>query len=118
MAEWPDLRKGRGSGWEMPFSSMVRERSVYSPAGSPGKRAAQWTFARRIGQVLGRPAASKPSVPAGILLPSTWPPHCDGGGRISASIHGAVSKYLSSAGQSTLLGETQTCTFDRPEMPT
>src|SRR5262245_46898630 len=97
---------------------MVRERSVYSPAGRPGRSTAQCTLARRIGQFLGRPAASKPSVPAGILSPSIVPPQFAGGGRISASTQGALSKYLSSAGQSTLLDETQTCTFDRPDMPT
>ena len=28
MAEWPDLRKGRGRGWAMPFRSIVRQRKV------------------------------------------------------------------------------------------
>lgn len=41
IAAWPDLRNGRGIGWACPFSSIVRERNVYSPAGSPGSNAAQ-----------------------------------------------------------------------------
>src|SRR4051812_38266438 len=102
----------------MPFSSIVRQRRVYSPEGIPGRSAAQWILARRIGQVLGSPASLKPSVPAGILSSASLPPQCSGGERISASIHGAVAKYLSSAGHSALSGLIQTCTFVRPEMPT
>ena len=45
-------------------------------------------FASRIGQDLGRPSA-KPSVLAGIC-PSGSAPHFSGGGRIVASIQGAV----------------------------
>ena len=41
MALWPDLANGRGNGWATPFSSMVRLRKVYSPAGSPGSNADQ-----------------------------------------------------------------------------
>src|SRR5262245_26622478 len=100
IAAWPDLRKGRGIGWAIPFSSTVRERSVYSPAGRPGSNTAQWTFPRRIGQVRGRPAVSKPSVPAGMASFGSSPPHLVGGPRISASSHGALAKFLSSAGHS------------------
>lgn len=53
MAQCPDLRNGRGIGWACPFSSIVRQRNVYSPGESPGSRAAQWTFAKRIGHVFG-----------------------------------------------------------------
>src|SRR5205085_2701687 len=28
MAQWPDLRKGRGIGWACPFSSIARQRNV------------------------------------------------------------------------------------------
>ena len=67
MALWPDLRNGRGNGCAMPFSSIVRLRSVYSPAGRPGSNATQWTLHNRIGQARGWPVAgSKPIVPAGI----------------------------------------------------
>ena len=41
IAAWPDLRNGRGIGWACPFSSIVRHRKVYSPAGRPGNRMAQ-----------------------------------------------------------------------------
>src|SRR5436190_18711032 len=118
IAEWPDLRKGRGIGWGMPFSSIVRERSVYSPAARPGRRMAQWALARRIGQVRGRPEASKPRVSEGISSSGRLPPQRGGGPRIWASSHGAVRKFLSSAGHSWSLGVIQTWTFDKPEMPT
>src|SRR2546421_9017414 len=75
MAACPDLRKGRGMGWAMPFSSTVRERNVYSPFGRPGNNAAQWIFASRIGQVRGRPAESKPTVPNGMDSSGRLPPH-------------------------------------------
>ena len=96
----------------------MRQRSVYSPAGKPGRSAAQCAFASRIGHVFGLPAASKPSVSFGIASSGSLPPHFAGGGRMCASIHGAVVKYGSSVGQPLPSGVTQTCTFDKPEMPT
>ena len=56
MVQWPDLRNGLGMGWAWPLVSMLRQRKVYSPAGSPGSSAAQWAFVSRMGQVCGRPA--------------------------------------------------------------
>src|SRR5438876_401217 len=50
MAALPDFWNGRGMGWAIPFSSMVRQRRVYSPADSPGNSVAQWIFVNRIGQ--------------------------------------------------------------------
>ena len=44
IAAWPDFRNGRGIGWAWPFSSIVRQRKVYSPAGRPGSTAAQWAL--------------------------------------------------------------------------
>ncbi len=41
MAALPDLAKGRGSGWAIPLLSIVRQRTVYSPAGRPGNKVAQ-----------------------------------------------------------------------------
>ena len=94
----PDLRNGRGIGWAIPFSSTVRERRTYSPAGSPGSSAAQWTLPSRIGQVRGLPSASKPIVSFGIASSARPPPQRRGGPSTSASVHGALAKYGSSAG--------------------
>ena len=63
MSQRPDFGKGRGIGWACPLPSMVRDRNVYSPAASPGSRAAQWALHSRKGQVSGRPVwGSKPCV--------------------------------------------------------
>src|SRR5437868_1277197 len=113
MSHRPDFLNGRGIGWACPLASAVRQRRVYSPAGRPGKRAAQWAFASRIGHALGRPAPSKPGTPFGSAAP-----HAFGGGKISASDHGAFVKYGSSAGHASPAGCTHTCTFDSPETPT
>ena len=67
-----------------------------------------------IGHVFGLPAASKPSVSFGIAPPGRSPPHFAGGGRMRASVHGAVVKYGSSACQPFPAGDTHTCTFDEP----
>src|SRR6478672_10964455 len=92
IAHRPDLANGRGIGWAWPFASIVRQRSVYSPGGSPGRRAAQWAFASRIGHDFGFPVPSKPWAPLGSESSGKSPPHFAGGGRIVASTHGAVVK--------------------------
>src|SRR5260221_346029 len=103
IAAVPDFWNGRRMGWGTPFLAMVLQRKVYSPFWSPGRSAAQWIFARRIGQARGWPvASSKPNVPRGIF-PSVTSPQCFGGGRICASIHGALVKYGSPLGLSALL---------------
>src|SRR5262249_28666126 len=104
MAACPDFLKGRGIGWPIPFSSTVRQRSEYSPAGKPGSSAAQCTLHSRIGQVPGRPSPSKPLLSFGSSLFGNLPPHCFGGASTWASTHGAVAKYLSSAGHACALG--------------
>ena len=93
MSQRPDFLNGRGIGWACPLASMVRQRSVYAPAGSPGRSAAQCAFASRIGHTFGLPVASKPSVSFGIASPGRSPPHFFGTSRIVASVHGAVMKY-------------------------
>src|SRR5262245_3968196 len=118
MSQRPDFLNGRGIGWAAPFASIVRQRKVYSPAGNPGRSAAQCAFASRIGHDFGLPAASKPIVSFGMVSPARFPPHFAGGVRIRASVHGAVVKYGSSAGQPLPSGDTHTCTLDNPETPT
>src|SRR3954463_16143938 len=88
MAEWPEFLKGRGLGWAMFWSSMVRQRKVYSPAGIAGREAAQKLLVKRIGHDLGSPVrGSKPRVAAGIFPSGRWPQRVGlGGGRIWASI--------------------------------
>jgi hypothetical protein len=111
------LRNGRGSGWAAPRSSIVRLRKVYSPAGTPGRTAAQWALVSFIGQVLGTPAASKPCVGCGIC-PAGKAGQVRGGGSNSASTQGAVRKYGSFSGRGASFDSSATCTFARPEMPT
>ena len=83
MSQCPDLRKGRGMGWPCPLLSMVRQQSVYWPAGRPGSRAAQWALHRRMGQLPGLLEAwSNPNVFFGIASPASFPPHFAGGGRM------------------------------------
>src|SRR5256885_15503487 len=82
----PDLSNGRGIGCPWPFSSIVRHRTVYFPAGRPGSRATQRAFVSGRGQRLGRPvAASTWKRVVGSLPSGRSPPHRDGAGRISAA---------------------------------
>ena len=93
-----------GIGWALPFSSIVRDRKVYSPTGKPGSNTAQCTLLNRIGQVRGFPRESKPCVSSGIASPGKPPPQVFGGPRICASTHGAVLKERSCAGNSCEFG--------------
>src|SRR5262245_34893109 len=97
---------------------MVRQRRAYSPGARPGSSAAQWALASFIGQTFGLPDGSKPIVSFGMDPPGRLPPHFGGGGRMRASIQGAVEKYGSSADHPLPAGDTQTCTFESPETPT
>src|SRR5262249_45164341 len=73
----------------------------------------------RMGQDDGLPlAASIPFVPAGSFPSGSPPPQLSGAGSTSASFQSALVNHGSSLGHSGSCGDSEYCTFERPEMPT